>query len=134
MTTYDFIKGPLPYFPIRELACPHCGVVNLHPGFGHKLVELREAYNRPMFLNSCCRCPVHNTKVGGVKDSMHLIKNIKWQVGTIAGDVKMLDSQDRSYFLAHALSLGWVLGIDKEYIHIDQRMAFTKLPIKAYVY
>ena len=131
---YDYIKGPIPYFQIHELACRHCGLVNLHPGFGAKLVELREAYNRSMVFTSCCRCQIHNAKVGGVEGSMHLTENIKWQTNTIAADVEMLNSQNRSYFLAHAISLGWTVGIAKTFIHIDQRMAFTKLPIRAYVY
>ena len=38
-----------------------------------KLNEIREAYGKPIVINSGYRSPTHNAAVGGVKNSMHIL-------------------------------------------------------------
>jgi uncharacterized protein YcbK (DUF882 family) len=38
----------------------------------NQLQVIRDAVNLPIKINSAYRCPEHNTRVGGVKTSMHL--------------------------------------------------------------
>jgi hypothetical protein len=38
----------------------------------NKLTTARKTANIPFFITSGCRCPEHNAKIGGVKNSDHL--------------------------------------------------------------
>ena len=46
-------------FSYEELACQHCGSMNLSEEFLIALQELRSAYGKPMKITSGYRCPDH---------------------------------------------------------------------------
>ena len=70
-------------FNLSEFACPCCNLVMLHPKLLAKLVELRNALERPVHITSGYRCPRCNQKVGGVANSYHCIG--------LAADIKVKD-------------------------------------------
>lgn len=60
-------------FKIKEFACKHCGEVKLDINLLLKLQDLREMLgNKSITINSGYRCAVHNAKVDGAKNSLHL--------------------------------------------------------------
>lgn len=59
------------YFWLYEFQCPCCNRVILHSDLLKRLNSLREAINRPIYINSGYRCKVRNEEVGGVKGSFH---------------------------------------------------------------
>ena len=66
------------YFEMKEFACKCCGQLppsaeqNLQALVVHVLDPARERLGMPITVNSGYRCPTHNAKVGGVKNSQHL--------------------------------------------------------------
>ena len=66
------------FFSEREFACKCCGQLppsaeqNLQALVEHVLDPARERLGMPITVNSGYRCPTHNAKVGGVKNSQHL--------------------------------------------------------------
>jgi hypothetical protein len=67
------------YFTDQELRCRCCAQLpplvkeNLTALVDHVLDPLREAYGKPIHVNSGYRCPKHNAAVGGVKNSQHML-------------------------------------------------------------
>lgn len=114
------------YFTDAEIACKHCGAINLADGFMDKLNTLRASVGHAMGINSMCRCKVHNTAIGGKPDSFHLTSH-DW--GCCAADVSMVnwDSQKRWNFISKAMLAGWSIGINfqKQFIHIDRRTDYN---------
>jgi hypothetical protein len=110
------------YFSKLELACKGSGIVLLAEGFEDKLVELREAYARPMYVNSCCRSLAHNITVGGHPKSSHIYDHPKREFkGTYGIDIRMKNSADRAELILLALQLGWCVGVNKTFLHLDRR-------------
>ena len=67
------------YFRIQEFVC-HCGCgmpaearQNIEALVANVLDPVREAYGKPIYVNSGHRCKVYNRKVGGVPRSQHLV-------------------------------------------------------------
>lgn len=60
------------HFSRHELACHHCGRLELAAGFLEQLERTRVAIGRPLRPVSGYRCPAHNRAVGGAPDSRHL--------------------------------------------------------------
>lgn len=66
-----------PYFRESEFVCK-CGKC-VKPGnvpsdkLIRALVWVRETFDSPVIINSGYRCPAHNAKVGGAKNSQHTI-------------------------------------------------------------
>ncbi len=110
------------YFSDSELKCRCCGVVSIADGFEDKLIELREAYGRPMYVNSACRCTAHNITVGGHPSSSHIFDSQKRPFkGSYGIDIRCDDSKDRAALILLALQLGWCVGINKTFLHLDRR-------------
>jgi hypothetical protein len=61
------------YFERREFACPCCGEGGVSETLALWLDLLRRAWGGPVVVNSGRRCAAHNAKVGGSKQSRHLI-------------------------------------------------------------
>lgn len=61
-----------PHFPVREVACHHCGLAYVRRELLNDLETLRGALQAPVPLADAYRCAYHNRAVGGAKDSMHL--------------------------------------------------------------
>jgi hypothetical protein len=63
-------------FNEREFACRHCGTLppgGMNPRLIEGLQRIRDHYGVPVTINSGYRCPVHNTNVGGARNSQHLL-------------------------------------------------------------
>lgn len=60
-------------FSRHEFACEcGCGFDDISLELVEKLQELRDYFDARVDVTSGCRCPVHNTRVGGAKHSRHL--------------------------------------------------------------
>ena len=100
------------YFKTDEFKCSCCGVVIVSSWLIHLLNKVREAYGKPMVVNSGYRCKKHNKKVGGKKNSAHLR-------GT-AADIKCTNSAIRYSIIKYAFEVGFKrIGIYDKFIHLD---------------
>ncbi len=127
-------KGKI-LFTDNELACRHCGVLKIAPGFADKLKELRLKLGLPMTITSCCRCPGHNKSVKGSPRSFHLTENAAYPTGgTCAVDVKRRGADYDRQLVAVAIALGWSVGIAKSFIHLDRRADYTGLRPALFTY
>ena len=119
--------GALPLFPEWELRCKGTQELKLDVRFATALVALRSAYGRPMNMNSVCRSPSHNTKIGGHPRSLHLTKNpVHPTNGCMAGDVSWYDwtPDEQLKFARLAWRMGWSVGLNDAFCHIDRRKDF----------
>lgn len=102
-------------FTKEELQCPCCEECEMSPTLVTRLQSLRDIFG-PLNITSGFRCSDHNEKVGGSKNSQHL-------VGT-AVDIKINDltSQERYKLINSAFDLGFSgIGIGKNHFHVDVR-------------
>lgn len=114
----------LPYFPEHELACKGSGIIKLDERFAAALPQLRNAWGGPLTPTSVCRSPDHNKAVGGNSRSFHLTENpYHWTHGTMAADLSWFNWGDdaRLRFARLAWSLGWAVGLNDVFIHVDRR-------------
>ena len=124
----DTNKRVSEHFTEKELACSHCGMLNLHPGFIDKLEAVRIELNEPMHITSGCRCAVHNKAVGGVPSSTHICDELPYkaqgQKGTLGVDIAATDGGYRgrlfSILWRHGFTIGW--NAKKNFLHADQRV------------
>lgn len=63
---------PIFHFEPHEVMCPCCGMVKAVPDALYGLDRLRSRIGKPLVINSGYRCPLHNEKVGGAKNSKHM--------------------------------------------------------------
>jgi len=108
------------YFSPDEFICKcGCQKIAMNAEFVSKLDELREWLGRPVWITSGFRCAEHNRQVGGSPRSYHL----KGQ----AADIVCESGVDRYQLLAAAIRLGFGgIGIDKNFIHVDNRAEVVK--------
>ena len=60
-------------FNHSELACPHCHLNNCKGVLVAALEQFRaNAGDVPVLVHSAYRCPTHNQKIGGAKNSQHV--------------------------------------------------------------
>lgn len=126
----------LPYFPKSELACKHCGEVKLDLSFASRLPALRQEWGAPLSPTSVCRCSHHNEAVGGHPRSLHLTENpVHPTDGCMAADIAWGHwPEDRKLQFAQlAWKLGWSLGLNDSFIHIDRRTSIG-LPQHVFTY
>lgn len=117
------------YFTKRELACRHCGMVILAPGFAEKLLELRLAFGEAMTVNSACRCKEHNARVGGHPRSLHVCDDPAHSTGgCCAVDIGTRDGGYRARLIKHALQLGWSVGVNAAFVHLDRGADYRARP------
>lgn len=108
-----------PNFSAEEMACRHCGAIDVSARALDRLQALRDKIGRPFIINSAYRCPAHNKAVGGAKASRHMAGD--------AFDVSM-SNHDPHRFKAEADAAGFVgigtyppKGGRHNFIHIDTR-------------
>lgn len=100
------------YFKTDEFTCPCCGKVIVSGYLIHKLNNMREAFGKPIYVNSGYRCKERNIDVGGSLNSAHCR-------GT-AADIKCDNSTDRYILVRLALELGFDrIGVYETWIHLD---------------
>ncbi len=104
------------HFNKSEFACKcGCGLADPAPELVLKLEEFRELCgNKPVNINSACRCAKHNAKVGGTKNSYH--------VKCMAADIKKMPHLTIDEMAKFAEQAGF-RGIGKynTFIHVDVR-------------
>ena len=73
---------------------------------------LRVELDEPVYLTSACRSPLHNAKVNGHPQNLHLIVNSLWGTGgTCAVDCAATDGQYRAKLITLALDQEWSVGV-----------------------
>ena len=103
------------YFSNAETTCKdNCGF-DIQPGFARRLDELRDKVGFPLVLTSAARCPIHNAKVGGAPKSKHM-EGIAADI-----DTTKLSPAQRYNLLKSALELGFTVGINAVFLHVDTR-------------
>jgi hypothetical protein len=114
---------PLPYFPLREIACKCCGVIKVDVRFAAMLPALRQAWGRPLTPISLCRCPKHNASIKDAHPtSLHLTQNPKWPTGGAAAvDIAWRDWSmvTKLTFARLAHSRGFRIGLHDGFCHLD---------------
>jgi uncharacterized protein YcbK (DUF882 family) len=99
-------------FSRHEFACRCCGVAGVRQSFVERLQLLRNLIGKPIIVTSGYRCPDHNERIGGAKNSFH--------TQGIAADVKA-DIDLKEFFVA-AEKVGFE-GIgyypEEKFLHVD---------------
>jgi uncharacterized protein YcbK (DUF882 family) len=104
------------HFSRSEFECKcGCGFNTVDVELVSVLEDLRQNLGQPVIINSACRCPSHNERVGGGKNSQHLLGRAADIV------VRGVDpSEVHNYIkLMYPLSLG--LGAYDDFTHLDTR-------------
>lgn len=115
------------YFTEQELQCKcGCKTFSVGDGFIDHLNDLREAYGKPLYSNSCCRCKAHNTAIGGKPASFHLMdsEDTTGVDGCVAIDISIEGwaGNEKWRFVLLAMQKGWSVGVSpKGFIHLDRR-------------
>ena len=117
------------YFTEQELACKHCGLFKLHPGFDDALDNLRAAFGGPLIVRSCCRCKVHNDSevVKGHPKSLHIgdlpAHAALGQQGTLGIDFETPDGAFRGRLFSLMWGRSWSIGWNArlKFLHGDRR-------------
>lgn len=106
------------YFKTSEFTCKCCGKTIVSGYLIHLLNNIREAFGKPIVVNSGYRCKKHNKKVGSKDNSAH-------RRGT-AADIKCDNSIDRFKIIRLAYEVGFKrMGLEGRFLHLD---VDTELP------
>ena len=114
----DFLR----FFPVEEIKCKGSGECKIDPRIIEPLFSLRFQWDRPLYSNSFCRNPSHNTKIGGHPRSLHLTENPHWPTyGSMAIDIRWRDwdELDKLAFCQLALEKGFRVGLNNGFVHLD---------------
>ena len=116
------VDRPTENFSRSELGCHCCGTIRYHEAFIDNLDRLR-CLTRPLHVISGSRCIGHNEKVGGHKNSLHLIDNPLRKSPSIAVDVSLIgwDDIEKRGLLSNAKDIGLSAGLKNNSIHLDFR-------------
>ena len=100
------------YFKIEELECPCCKKCEMDDKFLNVLDRIRTTLGKPIVVNSGYRCDKYNKKIGGKRNSAHVLG--------LAADLLVANSQTRLLIVKYALDCNITrIGIGKNFIHID---------------
>ena len=110
-----------PNFTRDEFACGcGCGFDDIDPLLVSTLQRLRDEVQRPVVVNSGCRCRSHNAAVKGAPQSQHMQGK--------AADIKIDGMTSREIFdtlrrlyLDGELYVGYVYAINGRSVHVDVR-------------
>ena len=105
-----------PNFERKEFACGcGCGFATVDVDLLKVLEELRLFFNKPVTINSACRCQNHNHAVGGSPKSKH-------KEG-IACDITVMDTEPEivQRYLLGKYSSRYGIGSYKNFTHLDVR-------------
>jgi len=99
-------------FEDKEFACPCCGRKDISPILIHRLQELRDRVDDPIFITSGVRCTAYNKKINGASNSPH--------IKGLAADIQVRGVP--SYILANIadnVDKEGRLGIYPNHLHLD---------------
>ena len=106
------LENNILHFTVEEFTCKHCGKVVIDLQLVELVEELRRYLGKPVVITSAYRCPVHNRRIGGVKNSAH--------VRGYALDVKCTNSKDRQRILEFLIVRNVRrIGVHPRFIHFD---------------
>ena len=102
------------YFTRAEFACKcGCSFNTVDYELLRVLTYIREHFDKPVHINSGCRCESHNASVGGSDNSQHLVGR--------AADIRVDGVEPHLvYELADNMEVGG-LGAYDTFTHIDTR-------------
>jgi len=105
----------------RKLTCSCCGAGQLSIATFIILETVRMHFDKPVTITSGPRCAKHNKKVGGSKNSEHLIRE---EDDVDAVDIQVQDHTPQEVYkylknLPYANLLG--IGKYKTFVHVDPR-------------
>jgi len=106
------------YFKREEFACGcGCDFDNVSPVLLATLDRVRQIMDRPVVINSGCRCRRHNEAVGGSVHSSHLT-GCAVDIECPSGNT---DPENYRWRLIYALILSGCtrIGIGKSFVHVD---------------
>ncbi len=112
-------------FSWKELQCKcGCKTAYISTQALIKLQRFRNLVGRSVVVNSVCRCPLHNARVGGVPNSKHRSTILN---PSSAFDVS-LEGHNKDFLIACAIKAGFKgIGINyKTFIHIDDRARLAR--------
>jgi zinc D-Ala-D-Ala carboxypeptidase len=107
-------KMNLKYFKYEEFASPDLPDSGslMDPTFVGMLDNARESSSVPFKINSAYRSEKHNQRIGGKKNSSHLVGK--------AADISCTDSRSRWIIISALQKAGFNrFGIAKTFIHVD---------------
>ncbi|WP_345199145.1 D-Ala-D-Ala carboxypeptidase family metallohydrolase [Kistimonas scapharcae] len=110
-----------PHFKRSEIACRcGCGTCFVTARSLTKLERFRWIVNCPVIINSACRCPRHNRKVGGAPLSRHRSTRHR---PSDAFDVRITRKLTRERIIQAAVRAGFKgMGIRyRTFVHLDDR-------------
>ena len=108
-------------FKASEFACHHCGENKVNQELINLCQKIRDKIAIPIHINSGYRCPVHNAKVGGVKNSFHtqgLAADLSCSQGegVIWNAINELFAEDKEF----ASQLGYAIRYcRRHFVHVD---------------
>ena len=110
-----------PNFKPDEFACKcGCGFDDIDPLLVSALQRLRDEVQRPVVVNSGCRCRSHNAAVKGAPQSQHMQGK--------AADIRIDGMTSRQIFdvirrlyLDGEIYVGYVYAINGRSVHVDVR-------------
>ena len=90
-----------------EFACKcKCGYDNIDPDLVMKLQHMRGELGRSITVDSGCRCPEHNLRVGGATHSEHMMGD--------GADIRVANTLDAYLYMRAAFNAGFQrLGFGK---------------------
>lgn len=109
------------HFTSSELACHHCGVCDVTPALVDALEAIRTAVALPVIVDDAYRCPKHNSEIGGVPGSEHVLG--------MAADIKVKGlSTPELYDIIKKVPGINGIGVDlhKNYVHVDVRKRYAR--------
>lgn len=107
-------------FVLSEFQCSCCQTVKLEPELLSLIQKVRSCFDKPVIITSSYRCPKHNDKVGGVKNSYHTQgKAVDFFILGIKPE-KLLEVAE----YCGAMGLGLYKG--RHFVHIDIRPKLTR--------
>lgn len=107
------VAAPAKFFSDKELKCKcGCNKVDMDEDFMRMLNKARSIAGKPWKVNSAYRCAEHNAKVGGKKNSAHVLG--------CAADISAPTSQKKFEIVTAALQAGFTrIGIGSNFVHLD---------------
>lgn len=104
------------FFTRSEFACKcGCGQDTVDAELLHVIVNMRAVRKHPIIPTSANRCVEHNRKVGGAKDSQHIISK------ALDFYEKGVDPGETARFLQEAFPDKYGIGVYNSWVHIDVR-------------
>ena len=105
------------HFDREEFACKcgECRAIAVDKALIDVLENVRTTFNQPVTITSGYRCPMHNLKVGGSRNSWHLTGK--------AADIVVanVSARDVSSFLKNEYASQYGIGTYDDFTHIDVR-------------